>query len=428
MVRAHRTGVKVQFEGTELSRLRAIEKSAIHLLNKAAFEDHELAMSLWPAMWDKQNLHRSRATNQLKILPLNRIGQMEGKSGSLVLIGYFTQGKDATIPQSNPIVVKTRSKAADDRLREEFDNAENVKTLIDNPQHFAIPIYFDREQEEYDVLWSIFVPRRDISSSAIEDPSALENADLRTPLNDGDDDKASAILDSTYERLREFHAPSASVIREERQIGAEYCWYLRDPAASWADEWRQVWGPSEIACVRDAGGDFANPFSVLEKVKPRRAFMSIGAIHGDLHPGNVVLKEEDPHLIDFGWAQCTAHTAKDFVLMECNLRFHTLRSSLHQQDIYTLSDWIKWDEKIPDRLNGYVRRRAELIQHLRNIAKDTLSGTSESIDWNWEYIVPLFMVAFGMLRFTPLLGNQQAAVRFVLSLASCVANIVKIES
>ena len=31
--------------------------------------------------------------------------------------------------------------------------------------------------------------------------------------------------------------------------------------------------------------------------------MHIGAIHGDLHPGNIVLSGEQPRIIDFGWAK-----------------------------------------------------------------------------------------------------------------------------
>jgi len=50
--------------------------------------------------------------------------------------------------------------------------------------------------------------------------------------------------------------------------------------------------------------------------------MFLGAIQGDLHPGNIVYTRGGrPAIIDFGWASDKAHVAKDFVLLECNLRF-----------------------------------------------------------------------------------------------------------
>jgi aminoglycoside phosphotransferase (APT) family kinase protein len=344
---------------------------------------------------------------------------MEGKSGSLVLIGYFAAVESSGIPRSSPIVVKSRSRK-DGRLREEYDSAESVKAVIKQTEHFAVPIDFDASQEDYDVLWSLFIPRQDVDPTDIEAPSALENDDLRTPLNEGDEDSAKRILDTTFAHLRSLHLPSGAVFREGRQMEKEYRWYLRN-LDSWADDWRQVWGSSEVERVHDAGGDFANPFRSLEKALLLTTPMSIGTIHGDLHPGNVVLKGEVPYLIDFGWAQAGAHIAKDFVLMECNLRFHTLRAQLSQRDVHALSDWVEWDARVPSGMGVHVRKRAELICHLRETARRTLSaGVSEEIDWNREYVVPLFIVALGMLRFAPLLGNQQAAVRFVLSLANVV--------
>ena len=75
-------------------------------------------------------------------------------------------------------------------------------------------------------------------------------------------------------------------------------------------------------------------------------------------------------------------------------------------------------------LDDYTQDRAELIKDLRNIAKKTIRPNDQEPDWNWEYIVPLFLVAFGLLRFAPQLGNQQAAVRFVLVLANKIERLL----
>jgi hypothetical protein len=44
---------------------------------------------------------------RLKLLPLSRLGQMEGKSGSLVLVGWF-ETDNLVAPASHPVIVKTR--------------------------------------------------------------------------------------------------------------------------------------------------------------------------------------------------------------------------------------------------------------------------------------------------------------------------------
>jgi hypothetical protein len=147
--------------------------------------------------------------------------------------------------------------------------------------------------------------------------------------------------------------------------------------------------------------------------------MRLGAIHGDLHAGNIVYtRVARPALIDFGWAQDGAHIAKDFVLMECNLRFLTLRSQIKDEELDRFVEWIAWDKPIPVDIDDYLKGRSELVLKLRLKATEVFPS---STDWNREYIVPLFLVAFGLLRFAPQLGNQRAAVQSVLALAQHVA-------
>ena len=233
---------------------------------------------------------------------------------------------------------------------------------------------------------------------------------------------ALPVLDATFRLLRNLHHRLNKAQLEERLYCEEYERYLRKlDGGEWGLEWKEAWGTSETHHVDDAGGRFANPFWILERLRTVRKPMYIGAVHGDLHPGNVVLTDDQPRIIDFGWARDSAHIAKDFVLMECNLRFHTVRPELNQRDVHALSDWIKWDTPIPEALVRYTRDRAELIQHVRDIAKRTFP---KETNWEWEYIVPLFLVAFGLLRFAPQLGNQQAAVRFVLALGTEIGHIL----
>jgi hypothetical protein len=138
-------------------------------------------------------------------------------------------------------------------------------------------------------------------------------------------------------------------------------------------------------------------------------------------PYNIILKDTGPPtLIDFGWAQDKAHVAKDFVLLECNLRFLTLQTEVRPEEVESFSGWIAWDAAPPSGLGTYIQGRVGLIQRLRKKAAEVFpAGT----DWNREYVAPLFVVAVGLLRFAPQLGNQQAAVRLVLSAAGYLTRV-----
>src|SRR5436190_19418209 len=104
--------------------------------------------------------------------------------------------------------------------------------------------------------------------------------------------------------------------------------------------------------------------------------------------------------------------------MACNLRVLTLRPQVRPAEIESFEDWIAWDAPPPSGLSDYLNGRMKLIRSLREKAAEVFP---EDTDWEREYIIPLFFVAFGLLRFAPQLGNQQAAMRFVLSLARHIA-------
>jgi hypothetical protein len=423
--------IDVHFEGTEPARIDAIRASADNLLTKMTATRVEdciwsLAESVWPALGMPEYADKPIKNSALRVAPLSRIGQMEGKSGSLVLIGFLADTDDLQRPHSHPVVIKTLSTAQRDKLAEEYKNALSIKPFgYDQKDNLAIPIFFDPDHEGFNVLWSIFSPSDAVWPLGVSETSALKVKDLREPLERGENETARLILETTFRLLRNLHHRLNKAQLQERVYYEEYERYLRGlDNGLWGSEWKEAWGTSETQHVHDACNQFVNPFWVLEQIRTLRKPMYIGAVHGDLHPGNIVLTGGQPRIIDFGWAQDGAHIAKDFVLMECNLRFHTVRPQLNQSDVYTLSDWIEWDAPIPDGLGTYARGRAELIQHLRNIAKQTIQRDGRGADWDWEYLVPLFLVALGLLRFAPQLGNQQAAVRFVLALSTKVNQLL----
>lgn len=310
-------------------------------------------------------------------------------------------------------------RAQDKKLRDEYQNGESVKPFAyDHKDVFAIPFRFDEENADYVVLWSMF----SASKSLWHGPAGpqLHIRDLRELIKENDDQGLKNVVEETFTTLRNLHMPFGKHRVERRRIGEEYDWYRRDFPNAWGSEWMELWGDQRTTEVD--GVKRVNPLWVFNQLGNHEADLTVGAIHGDLHPGNIVVAEGNhPRIIDFGWSGDSGHIAKDYVLLECNLRFVTLRPQVSLQESEILAKWIEFGKPAPAGLRPYLDRRCKLIDHLRKQAR---SSFPEDVNWDWEYIVPLFMVAFGLLRFAGQLGNQVAAMHTVLALAERVDRLI----
>ena len=147
--------IDVQFEATEPERLEAIRSSAAKLVTRMLATPNDdcvwnLAESVWPALRMPEYAAKPIKKIALRLVPLSRIGQMEGKSGSLVLIGFLADTDDLQRPHSHPIVIKTLSTEQHDKLHEEYKNALSIKPFAyDQKDSLAIPIFFDPDQQEF---------------------------------------------------------------------------------------------------------------------------------------------------------------------------------------------------------------------------------------------------------------------------------------
>lgn len=142
------SSVKVEYLGLDKPRLDAIEQSASELI-AAMFDTSSSAAHcdcVWPlidAVWPARstNAYRDFPSDRitLTLLPLNRIGQMEGKSGSLVLIGFFRDSQNNEIPPSHPVVVKT-APTSTGKLQDEYGNALRIRPFAyEHKDVFSIP-------------------------------------------------------------------------------------------------------------------------------------------------------------------------------------------------------------------------------------------------------------------------------------------------
>lgn len=171
------TGLTVDLESTEPARLRSIQESAARLLKKAFGQNtgaRRMRQDLWPASLFHEYKDTLPKRPHLQLASLARIGQMEGKSGSLVLIGRFTDAGNRRYPPSHPIVVKSRPPGTGSALKDEYVNANSISPcLYDRVDRVALPLDFEVRKNGYQILWSQFLSSEPLWSPATAAPNAV---------------------------------------------------------------------------------------------------------------------------------------------------------------------------------------------------------------------------------------------------------------
>ncbi|MCP4372385.1 MAG: phosphotransferase [Deltaproteobacteria bacterium] len=431
----------IEFDLLDQEELEAIKHSAQNLLNriftsKAADGTWNIRESIWPVI----EIKKVGVQAGLVLLPLSRIGGSEGYGGGRVMIGYFVDcSKNERILPSRPMVVKItqpqlKANKLHDILESEQSAAMSIRPFVLNKDSFAIPLHFDGADnpDGYSVLWAPFSSSRWIWDHRRKSRLSLEIYDLWQLLKKEEDmdiqrvnfstsgHDACKIISDVFKLLMPFHKGGKSdpVPPFKRYITQEYRNDLKRIEGPWVKKWKHIWGTEVEKYTNDLNVTWVNPFWVLEKIRLLPEVpLYCGAIHGDLHPKNIVLSENKlPFIIDFEFASDQSHITKDFVLMECNFRFVALSPNIPYETLATMSQWIGFDDtNIPDYDNEYCHQRIKLISTLREIARDTFP---KETNWDIEYILPLFLTALSLLRFMSNFDNQTAARVCILSMAN----------
>jgi hypothetical protein len=84
-----------------------------------------------------------------------------------------------------------------------------------------------------------------------------------------------------------------------------------------------------------------------------------------------------------------------------------------------MAQWLGCGTKHPEIGDNYCDERLELIECLQKLAEERFVSGS---DWVLEYVVPMFLTAFGLLKYVRACDNQIAARMTVLALATHVAD------
>lgn len=421
------------------ARFEAVLGSAGRLLERLQCDDAEvgswnLRESVWPALGARaaRDAKYLDLDPGLMLIPLSRIGARGGFSGSDILLGYFFD-VEKRIYSSLPLVIKlSERKGGQRKLIEEQRRAQSIRPYLGyHKDSFAVPIHLDTMNPKFDVLWSPFA----LSELVVLGPRAgLRNKDMRDLLNLKGKNPAEveqcfgdlrALIGSVYEILNPLHTRAGLWDRYRRGLADEYAAYLRGFEDVWGGEWISQWGREEY--TEEMGKRHANPTWVLGQLQlARDVDLLCGAVHGDLHPGNVLYSDPNsPSIIDFGWADADAHVAKDFVLLECNLRFIYMPGDLPLGDVQRFSAWTGMTASCDDLEHQWCVEAHQTISSIRShFIGLTKRKEIDGVDWDIEYIIPLFLVSFGLLRYVGDYKNQIAARLTVLNLAEYIHDSV----
>jgi hypothetical protein len=365
----------------------------------------------------------------LKLVPLDRIGGAQGFSGSKVMVSYFFDGaKDRPLFPSRPMIVKISATAKGDldKLRDEKSRAEKVSAFVGyHPDSFAVPLHIDdaSTNDSISVLWSPFAAPWKIShpSRILFDAQREFLHLLRGEPVPSSEGNVHGVMNNVYELLKPLHKKGGMATTDLRSYNKEYESYLRGIAkeGGWGRRWSREWGEGTSPRVNTFNREWANPLWVLHQIKDKTLQMYCGAIHGDLHPRNIIMGAfGSPRVIDFGWTDESGHIAKDFVLLEANLRFMLLPPEISPEGLDQMSKLVAFREEMPVLEHQACNERIEAIWALRNIASQHFP---ERTDWLLEYVVPLFLTSLGLLKHIRAADNTTAAQLTVLSLATYIS-------
>lgn len=155
--------------------------------------------------------------------------------------------------------------------------------------------------------------------------------------------------------------------------------------------------------------DSSNLRRVFNSIVQDKIILLRGEIHGDLHPSNVVIipASNAIHLIDFADSVEKGHLLKDFVLMECSVRFHRFPRSVNFATQKTFDVAIsKWgfDPSAASRsvehcrLKQQYERLASFVFAIRSAAKIR----SEKLQHKWShsvYLKALFLQLYKQMQY-----------------------------
>ena len=377
---------------------------------------------------------------EVVVVPLQRIGAPAGKSGAEVFVVYMRSVKQLadSLPPSNALVLKLQKNSA--KLDDEMKGASKWPDVA--PDRFAKPIKLFTSGM-YTVLLAPFragvkpVPDEhilkfqsllDLYRTLTASEGVQRLAQRKRPPTAADGVKGALELVSlahAYGR-KEGEGPHRSTIR----YSDDYEWYFRQthkPDEDAEAKIRRLFGNK--GTLKAFGRSWLNPISLFKKILGEHDEFegARGAVHGDLHPKNIIFDaKRRVQIIDFGWAVNERHVCVDYVLLDINLRAVTLPSHVQEQEMLSAASYLYPNDACPT-IDGVLGERLRIVRdeiwaHATSTKAVSKSGGDP---WLFEYLIPYFLVSYGLLVFLDNALNQRAMVACVLAASERIANELK---
>lgn len=342
---------------------------------------------------------------------LERIGGEPGKTGSHVffaqLFGKEKDNKTGEINKTWPVVVKVMENGDRDVLKiyNEFDNFNRVKDYLFG-NNYAGPVYIWPSEPTISspgvVLWTE-CPQITLKPELPDKPPI----ELRHVLEEKRFQDAEKILRETYKVVLGGMMHNGTSRSDNIDVFDKFerSGYLRDP-----ERWKPLLSNylgdeknSDSISIYDE--KVANPLKYFNELEggegeTARSFpIKIGAVHGDLHPRNILTgNNKDSCLIDFGWANDDFPVIVDYILMECSIKFFYQPWHVPIEDFTRLEKDLLEGGKDVNGRHGYICGAKELITFLRDLAKDHLADKDVPVSESKEYLLPLFLITMGYFK------------------------------
>jgi len=388
--------------------------------------DSALVQTAWPAAFDAKKSGRTIPNEEIEVvvLPLARLGAPTGDSDVRVFIAYYSHPRSATGPcllASPPLVVKI---GQHDKLKHELDVVRTWPTLASSiSSHLALPLHLDGHDPAAAVLIAPFQSQYTPTNDGRRHGVILK--DLWKLLHDPEE----LLMNSSWstvarhvahalETMNHVHRNNlAEYTRQTATYRTAYDWYLRDThVAGGKPGFRQhiprmTFGDDDEVVA--FGKTWRNPCRVISDLINDVSFEGVfGPVHGDLHPKNIVLGYGNvAHIIDFGWARTNQHVIVDYALLDVNMRGITLPSQMSEAHALMMGQFID-PRQDPLDLPPVLRERAKLIKEQ---IWQRLDEKALVENWRSEYLIPFFILAYGLLVYLDSARNQPALIASILA-------------
>jgi hypothetical protein len=158
--------------------------------------------------------------------------------------------------------------------------------------------------------------------------------------------------------------------------------------------------------IECSGRTYRHPTQILHELTKEIGDRSLGFVHGDLHPNNIVLSAGNvPAIIDFAWARSEADVLQDFVLMECSFRFllfprhvdwrehHRVATDLTRQD----GPEIVANRFRADANLAHSRRYVEMAEAVATVRSKAMEILQDDFDFS-DYLKAQYLVLYGLTK------------------------------